>query len=1092
MVSMGLIGVLGEIGLEATGIVRNVGSKVTSFQPGDRVGLFGKGLMGTRKIVPEHYCFFLPEVLSLEDAATAPCIFATANYSLITCGNLQPGQSVLIHSACGGVGLAAIQISQMVGAEIFATVGNPEKKAHLIENCGIDADHIFDSRSVSFEKDVMRMTGNKGVDLVLNSLSGELLHASWRCVAPLGKMVELGKRDFLGHAKLDMDLFNGNRTFYGVDLLQLSAISAPVLQKTIYHALKCLQEGKLRPVRPVKVFPAKDIAQAFRYMHTGKHMGRIVIQMPESPHGLPATKVRNDGLILRSDASYLLAGGLGGLGRAVARWMLEKGARHLIFMSRSGLETPKSREFVQDLESQGECQITVITGDVANMEDVRRAVSSATSPLAGVIQLSMVLNDQSFDKMTHGEWTETLAPKVQGTWNLHHATETQPLDFFIMAGSASGVMGNAGQANYAAANTFLEGFGMYRHSKGLPASVLNLGIVGDAGFVYEKFDRILELARKAHQEILEEKDILKALEIHMANGNPQLSIGLCSTKPDLAHESTSSFGHDARLLAGYNMLTTQEEDGASEDNELRALLASMKRDPALLYDPATEEKITLEIGRMVAKGTSHSDDLSPEELGEIAIDSLMTIEIRSWFRRHVNIEVSLAEISNAGTARGLGATTMRILREKHKSGELGAVKERLADSEANDVDQPTTYQEDTKLAASLQPISTSVPSWYANSEGRVFLTGSTGFMGIFFLSLLVGLPEVQQVVCLVRGPDVSTGVSRLKESSKKYGLQFDLESKVIVVPGDVSDPTFNLGQDNFEHYAQWASVVFHFAACTDYTFPYADIRRANVHGWLNVLRFSNTKRLKQVHLTSSISAYGTTAYLDGEELIPENDRPVMNNVESMQHHVGYSQSKAVVETMAWDAIANGMPVIIHRLPLVTGHSRTGRGKSNGVFSILMATSIRLGCYPTSPDARCQMVPVDFVCAAILRISQSNCGSHAFNIVQPDQAQTPTWDETMQMVAQHASPPLRRVERSEWIEAFATGGKPRFQKASSMLDESIRRIDALWQTDGMGKTLYENANFCSVLAESPEFSEWPSTPDLLSLYFKDWSNRATQW
>lgn len=391
MISMGLMGKTSEIGLEAAGTVCNVGSGVQNIQVGDKVSVFGTGLMGTRKIVPANTCLVLPEGLSLEDAAAGPCVFSTALYSLVKCGNLQKGQTVLIHSACGGVGLAAIQICQAIGAEIFATVGSKEKRNHLMEEFNLTEDRIFDSRSVSFHKDIMKATGGRGVDLVLNSLSGELLHASWKCVAPMGKMIELGKRDFLGHGKLDMDLFMGNRTFIGVDLLQVGEQDPEIIRSLIQQFTHSLEQGKLRPIRPVTVFKASDIAKAFRHMQTGKHMGKILVEMPENPSELPASKLQAKGALFRSDTSYLLIGGLGGLGRAVARWMVEKGAQHLLFMSRSGLETTKAREFVQDMESQENCHIQVVTGDVTNINDVERAVSAAVRPIAGIMQLSMVL-----------------------------------------------------------------------------------------------------------------------------------------------------------------------------------------------------------------------------------------------------------------------------------------------------------------------------------------------------------------------------------------------------------------------------------------------------------------------------------------------------------------------------------------------------------------------------------------------------------------------------------------------------------------------------------------------------------------------------
>lgn len=388
---LGLFGNMSECGIEGSGVVRRVGSGVHNLQVGDHVILASAGLLCTQKVLPADACLKLPSNISLQDAATVLCVFTTAIHSLVNMGNLQKGQSVLIHAACGGVGLAAIQVCQMIGAEIYATVGSREKAQHLTESMGIPEDHIFDSRSPSFYQGVMAKTGNRGVDLVLNSLSGELLHASWKCVATFGKMIELGKRDFLGHGQLDMSMFSGNRSFIGIDLLHLSLEDPRASYEIARQCVSYFQEGKLKPIQPITVFKAEEIAKAVRYMQTGQHMGKIVIQISDDPSTLPVSKVQDGTVCLRPDVSYLLVGGFGGIGRAVARWMVEKGARHLVFLSRSGLTSPESQALVRDLQSQDGCSVTVVTGSVANVDNVRRAVAACRKPIGGVMQMTMVL-----------------------------------------------------------------------------------------------------------------------------------------------------------------------------------------------------------------------------------------------------------------------------------------------------------------------------------------------------------------------------------------------------------------------------------------------------------------------------------------------------------------------------------------------------------------------------------------------------------------------------------------------------------------------------------------------------------------------------
>lgn len=239
----------------------------------------------------------------------------------------------------------------------------------------------------------MLATNNIGVDLVLNSLSGELLHASWKCVAPFGKMLEIGKRDFIGHAQLAMDTFEANRSFLGIDLAQLIEQRPQMCQRLLEQCLMYYRQGAIEAVRPVKVFEAKDVVDAFRYMQKGQHIGKIVINLPEKVQELQV-QPKSKETKFRSDASYLLIGGLGGLGRAVSTWLVERGARSLVYLSRSAGTTDEDKAFFRELEVQG-CEATAVAGDVTCLDDVQRAISQAPRPIAGIMQLSMVLRVRS-------------------------------------------------------------------------------------------------------------------------------------------------------------------------------------------------------------------------------------------------------------------------------------------------------------------------------------------------------------------------------------------------------------------------------------------------------------------------------------------------------------------------------------------------------------------------------------------------------------------------------------------------------------------------------------------------------------------------
>ncbi|KAK1148125.1 Type I Iterative Polyketide synthase (PKS) [Aspergillus melleus] len=1082
MTAMGFIGNKSNIGLEASGIVRCVGSGVTAVSVGDRVMVIDRGLACTRKTIREDQCLLIPDDLSLEDAAAVTCVYATVIYSLLHMGNLEEGQSVLIHSACGGVGLAAIQLCQMIGAEVYATVGSEEKVRYLTETMGIPAEHIFNSRNSSFLPGLLKKTNGRGVDLVLNSLSGELLHASWKCVARSGKMLELGKRDFLGHGKLDMDLFSENRSFIGVDLLQVLDDDPSLLHQMAQEMMAYLTSGRIQPIRPIHTYEAVNVKKAFRYMQGGQNMGKIVIRMPDNPTLLPVTQLYEAMPYFTDSSSYLLVGGLGGLGRAVAMWMVEKGARHLIFLSRSDTSSSKRQAFVQDLTSQG-CCVTAVKGDVANLGDVQRAIAAARKPIAGLVQMSMVLKDQSLRKMSYEEWKAALSPKVQGTWNLHHAFKHMPLDFFVLMGSVAGICGWSGQANYGAANTFLDAFAKYRRSQGLVASVIDLGLMEDIGYVSE-FSLLDTLARARSSSILMlgESHLLKAMERTILSRKfespSQLIIGLGSTNVMSDDDLAVMWTQEARCSGWNNILSNVNQTSViSKADELREYMKAIQKAPELLDKPATEQRLTEELGKLIASYTSRPDEMTRDELANIAIDSLMTFEIRTWFRRHAAIELTLLDVSNAGTAGELSKIALRKLRDLLNQGISGDVKSIESIENAND-----NYEKDMVLGTEIRPLPGEAPDWTSESEGRVFLTGATGFLGAFLLEQFICLPQVKSIACLVRATNAAAGMERLSDACRKFGITADFRAKVFVVPGDITKDHLGLARHRYDQLAKWASVVFHFGAYANYTLPYSVHRSSNVLGTLEILRFANSGRLKAIHHCSSISACGIPEALSGET--PEDQRPLLES-QKISQTLGYSQSKFVSENIAWNAMERGFPIAIYRPGIVTGHSITGVCKKEDVFNRLLSHCIRLGCYPRPPDQLAQFVPVDFVCSAIAQISLcSDSIGHAFNVVLPGEGQKITLKDIFDLLSQICPSPLRSMSFPEWAELYMKGGDTNIKVVGPVLVDRLAGY-RLWWDEMDHISPYSTVNLHHALSEHPEVLQLKSMRDLLKTYYEYW-------
>lgn len=276
------------LGLEGAGTIRRLGPGVKSFNIGQRVGIFEKGTFANRIIASTERTYALPDDLSFEDASTLPSVYLTSIYSMFNLASTKKGDRVLIHSASGGIGIACINLCKYLGAEIFATVGTDEKRSFLMGNFGIPSDHIFNSRDASFATDLMRETNGYGVDVIINSLTGDLLDASWRCIAEGGTMVEIGKKDLLARNSLAMDPFLRNASYRGFDMSH-KHVTDTLIAQLIAQMMDLLARGHIKPISPIKTFNFDDIASAFRFMRGGNHFGKIVIT--DGPDAHPQVQV---------------------------------------------------------------------------------------------------------------------------------------------------------------------------------------------------------------------------------------------------------------------------------------------------------------------------------------------------------------------------------------------------------------------------------------------------------------------------------------------------------------------------------------------------------------------------------------------------------------------------------------------------------------------------------------------------------------------------------------------------------------------------------------------------------------------------------
>lgn len=663
-----------SFGLEGAGIICRVGDNVTGLQVGDRVAFLGDESMSTSVIVNEKFVVKISENIALTEAATIPYTNTSAVYSLVGLGGLVGGQSVLIHGAHTHLGLAALRIAQILGAEIYVATDE-----NAPETLGLANDRIFHPREPSFTSSVLQATQGRGVDIVLNagSLTADTGLQVCRCVADCGTVIDMAyNSSSIPHEILD----NKGASYMVADLRRLWSAKPDAAVTHFRSAMGFYLSGAIKLASIPKVFAAKDVGQAFASMADHPYDGKAVVQVrteleatraPAAKLELPVLE-RERPLELDGQGSYLLVGGFGGLGRQVAIWLAENGAGNIMFLSRSAGTDASHQELISELKSMG-AGVQAVKGSVSSLHDVRAAIQQAALPVKGIIQMSMVLRDRAWNAMTYKDWVASSEPKVRGTWNLHKASVEvdAPLDFFVMFSSIAAVVGMPGQSNYTAGNSFLDAFAQYRNGLGLAASTINVGVVEDVGVVARDAS-LLTGFKNMDFVTVRASDVIDALSLAIKKPSPKASrtydggrafvdpatfaIGLGSTISLSSPDSRALWGKDIRMAMYRNRKDSNGSGQGSRNDSLKAFLSSARSDKTVLEAPEAATLLAQEIGTKVLTmlGKPVEGLRTDLSLSDIGMDSLVGIEIRKWWKETFGFEISLLDMLGMGTLELLG------------------------------------------------------------------------------------------------------------------------------------------------------------------------------------------------------------------------------------------------------------------------------------------------------------------------------------------------------------------------------------------------------------------------------------------------------
>jgi len=593
----------GALGVECVGEIVALGPDVSGWSVGEQVLAIPHRGYCTYANAPVNMLFRRPANLSLADAATLLVAYLTAAYSLSHLGGMKAGDRVLIHAAAGGVGLAAVQLAQQAGAEIFATAGSPAKREYL-RRLGVP--HVMDSRSLDFAAKVRELTRGQGVDLVLNSLTGHAIVEGLSLLRPGGGFLEIGKNELLGVEQVAG--INAGARYYVIDLLAPFRETPELMRKLFAAITDSLAAGAIRPL-PHRVFSLPDAPRAFRCMAAAKHIGKVIV-------------VHQTEALFEPSGTYLITGGLGGLGLALARWMAEGGARRIVLAGRSA-PNPAAEKTIRELEALG-AKIIVARADVGERRQLAHllaAHASPSAPLRGVIHAAGVLDDGALLLQDWQRFERVLKPKIEGAWNLHELTLQTPLDFFVLFSSGAGLLGNPGQSNYAAGNVFLDALALARHAAGLPALSVNWGAWAGVG-----------MAAALHERHHKSWDLRGLSVIEVAQGLAVLQ--MLMTKSRIAQMAVLPFPESAWSAAAGRAVPPLVRNLVARSSPESAAASSGGADASeRLRKAAPEEKrnVLIElVGEMVLDvfGLDRQRSIPPDQnLTMLGMDSLLAIQL---------------------------------------------------------------------------------------------------------------------------------------------------------------------------------------------------------------------------------------------------------------------------------------------------------------------------------------------------------------------------------------------------------------------------------------------------------------------------------
>lgn len=981
------------LGMECAGRITAIAENVSGFAIGDEVVAYAGRTLGSHTVADARLVAPKPPTLTMEEAATIPAAFLTAYYGLYALANLKAGERVLIHAGAGGVGLAAIQLAQLVGAEVFATAGSDDKREFLR---AIGVQHVLNSRTLEFSRQIMEITGGEGIDVVLNSLAGDAIPKSFAVLRPYGRFVEMGKRDIVSNSKLGLRPFARCLSYFAVDLFNMCLYRQDLAQSMFQEVMRKIAGGALHAL-PHRVFPIGRAADAFQYMAKSRHLGKVVLSVREADRR--CMPIDRQSTAFRANATYLITGGLGQFGLATARWLVERGARRLVLVGRSAPRADALRQ-IANLTRAG-ATVRVAQADIACerqtaalLDDVRKTMP----PLGGVFHAAMVLDDGALPNQNRERISRVLAPKALGAWNLHRLTREDSLDYFVLFSSVAAVVGNPGQSSYVAANMFLDSLARHRRCAGLPAISVNWPVVADT----DAANAAVHLASSGLRAIAA-PTLLSVLETLLAAGAVNPVVG----KVDWARWFRRMGASVApRFSAVRKLGSLAAQDAAGQTDDAAPLSEQLAKETPAGAQKLIAARLRQHVGRVLSMAPEKIEGDQP--LVDLGLDSLMSFDLSLRIKTDLGVDVPSMKLLSKISLDGLA--TELVERLKSIANPLGGPSATAAASatEPSSLSSAKPAERTTKLdwahEAALDPSIVPPAGKPLSSDRRtILLTGATGFLGAFLLRDL--LAAGNRVISLVRCSREADGRSRLRQSLRHYLLWDDsLEERIEVVPCDLARPDLGVSPDALEKLEDEIDLILHNGSWIDLALPYATMKPSNVTATHELLRLACRGRAKAFHYVSTLAVLDSRRFR-GPATVNEQDIP--EDLDRLDY--GYSQTKAVVELMVGEAARRGLPTVIYRPGLISSDTATGASTTADILARFLKTWFAVGAAPIT-DHSMLFTPVDFVSQSIVSLAaRPSSPGKTFHLVggQPMRIR-----DFAEMVAA-AGYPLERLAYRDW-------------------------------------------------------------------------------